>query len=179
VTRVSADEPVPLQGLLAERLAWLAGRKKGVRTPALSYAVATPGGPPCLGAVGVADVGQHRAAVPDDQYPWFSMTKIATLPLRSGSSAEASWNSTHRSAGTWPTTILGGTGTPQLATLLTHTAGLSNPVPIRWIRPVGQPPDDSLVASILRKHGRPHRAPGASAQGEGDVVLERAVRRAA
>jgi CubicO group peptidase (beta-lactamase class C family) len=164
VIRVTDHEPRALQGLLDQRLASVATRNRGAHTPALSYAVATAHGPVCVGAVGVADLKEARAAAPDDQYPWFSMTKIATATatnrLVSGGVLELDAPIGTYLAGYDP----GRHGHPTVRHLLTHTAGLSNPVPIRWIRPVGEPPDRNLVPSILRKHGRPRRTPGGRAR---------------
>ena len=46
--------------------------------PGISIAVADPTGVRYAGAVGYADLASRRAATPEDQYLWFSMTKIAT-----------------------------------------------------------------------------------------------------
>ena len=44
----------------------------------MSVAVASPEGLLYAGAVGYADLAERRASTVDDQYLWFSMTKIAT-----------------------------------------------------------------------------------------------------
>ena len=43
------------------------------------------------------------------------------------------------------------------------TVSVSNPLPIRWVRPAGQPADRELLATIASKHGRPRRSPGGRA----------------
>src|SRR4051794_28703948 len=48
------------------------------RVPGISIAVAGSNGIHYAGAVGYADLAQRHPASPEDQYPWFSMTKIAT-----------------------------------------------------------------------------------------------------
>ena len=51
-------------------------------------------------------------------------------------------------------------GHPTTRQLLTHTAGLANPLPIRWVRPEDQPEDPALLHRILEKHGSPKRSVG-------------------
>lgn len=46
--------------------------------PGISIAVAAPDKVLYAGAVGYADLARRRRARPEDQYLWFSMTKIAT-----------------------------------------------------------------------------------------------------
>ena len=48
------------------------------KIPAMSVAVADPNGVLFAGAVGHAELSEPRPATVEDQYPWFSMTKIAT-----------------------------------------------------------------------------------------------------
>ena len=36
-------------------------------------------------------------------------------------------------------------GHPTTRQLLTHTAGLSNPLPVRWVRPEGQPENAAVI----------------------------------
>ena len=48
------------------------------RIPGMSFAVASPEGILCAGAIGYADLAEGRGSTVNDQYPWFSMTKIAT-----------------------------------------------------------------------------------------------------
>ena len=148
---------------LADDLFRLATRSKGARTPALSYAVMTTDGLAACGSAGTADLQHNRDASVDDQFPWFSMTKIATATaaMRLSSTGHLDLNapiSTYLAERNW-----GRHGAPTLLQLLTHTAGLGNPIPIRWVRPLGQSPDPQLVSSVVRRHGRPRRAPGGRA----------------
>jgi CubicO group peptidase (beta-lactamase class C family) len=52
---------------------------------------------------------------------------------------------------------------PTVRQLLNHTAGLANPLPIRWVRPESAPLDQRALDKVLAKHGRPKRAPGGAA----------------
>jgi CubicO group peptidase (beta-lactamase class C family) len=49
--------------------------------------------------------------------------------------------------------------------LLTHSAGLANPIPIRWIHDAGGPPvdQDELLDRLLARHGRLRFGPGTRA----------------
>lgn len=145
------------------QLATLAAQTRGTRTPALSYAVATTTGLATAGAVGHADLHQERVATIDDQLPWFSMTKVATATAATRLAAQDALQLDAPIGLYLPMNVSGKHVQPTMRQLLTHTAGLSNPVPIGWIRPAGQPPDPELITSVLRKHGRPRRAPGQGA----------------
>lgn len=54
-------------------------------------------------------------------------------------------------------------GHPTTRQLLTHTAGLANPLPVRWVRAEDQPEDSALLPRIIEKHGAPKRPVGARA----------------
>jgi CubicO group peptidase (beta-lactamase class C family) len=57
----------------------------------------------------------------------------------------------------------GGRGHPTTRQLLTHNAGLANPMPIRWVRPESQPEDPALVERLVAKYGSPRKKVGAQA----------------
>ena len=88
------------------------------------------------GAVGYADLAERRRATVEDQYLWFSMTKIATATAAMRLHADGVLD-LDAPIGTY----LPGYrpharhGHPTTRQLLTHTAGLGNPLPIRWVRP--------------------------------------------
>ena len=151
------------QPLLDERLRSAARGLEGLKAPALSYAVATTDGTVAVGAIGTSDLATGRHASPDDQYPWFSMTKIATATtvVRLARRGDIDLDAL---VGTYlPGYRELSNGHPTVRQLLTHTAGLGNPLPIRWVRPEGRPVDRALLATIARKHGRPRRSPGGRA----------------
>ena len=41
--------------------------------------------------------------------------------------------------------------------LLNHTAGVANPIPVRWVRPAGQPAPEprEFLDTLLARHGTP------------------------
>ena len=112
------------------------------RIPAVSIAVASPERVLYAGAVGYADLRRRRLATAEDQYPWFSMTKIATataaMRLHADGRPRPRRPHRHLPARYRPHP---GHGHPTTRQLLTHTAGLGNPLPMRWVRPEDQPAD--------------------------------------
>lgn len=132
--------------------------------PGLSIAVATPDRVAYAGAIGHADLAEHRGARPEDQYLWFSMTKIATataaVRLHADDVLDLDAPIGRYLPGYRPHPR---NGHPTTRQLLTHTAGLGNPLPIRWVRPEHQPPDPRRLARIVEKHGTPRTPVGARA----------------
>ena len=131
------------------------------RIPGMSVAVATPDALLYAGAVGYADLANCRPAAVDDQYPWFSMSKIATattaMRLHRTGVLDLDAPIGHYLPDYRPHPKH---GHPTTRHLLTHTAGLSNPIPVRWVRPEHQPADATAIGRIIAKHGTPVRAVG-------------------
>jgi CubicO group peptidase (beta-lactamase class C family) len=131
------------------------------RIPGMSVAVATPDTLLYAGATGYADLADRRPASVDDQYPWFSMTKIATattaMRLHRTGVLDLDAPIGHYLPDYQPHPKH---GHPTTRHLLSHTAGLSNPVPVRWVRLEGQPTDARVIGRIVAKHGTPVRAVG-------------------
>jgi CubicO group peptidase (beta-lactamase class C family) len=134
------------------------------KVPGMSIAIAGPEGVLFSDAVGYADLARRRPASVHDQYPWFSMTKIATATnaVRLHSDGRLDLDAP---IGTYLSDYRPDPrhGHPTTRQLLTHTAGLANPMPIRWVRPEGQPDDPALISRIIKKHGAPKRDVGAGA----------------
>jgi len=139
----------PLDALLAELVA-------GGRIPGGSLAVTTSTTLLYAGGSGWADLHRRRPASADTPYLWFSLTKIATataamaLADRGRLDLDAPVSDYLPS---YPTTRRG--ARPVVGQLLDHTAGLPNPLPVRWIRPAsGDAPDPAtFLARLLAKHG--------------------------
>ena len=134
------------------------------RIPGMSVAIATPDRVMYSGAVGFADLAQRRRSGVEDQYPWFSMTKIATattaMRLHAVGRLDLDAPIGEYLAGYRPHATHGHPTTRQL---LTHTAGLGNPLPVRWVRLEDDPADPALLGRIIAKHGTPKRAVGGRA----------------
>ena len=134
------------------------------KIPGMSVAIASPDRLLYAGAVGYADLADRRASTVDDQYPWFSMTKIATSTTAMRLHAERALD-IDAPIGTYLPHYRARPkrGHPTTRQLLSHTAGLGNPLPVRWVRPADQTPDAALLAGIITKHGTPKHAVGARA----------------
>lgn len=134
------------------------------KVPGLSVAVAGPEGVLYGGTAGYADLAERRESSVDDQYPWFSMTKIATATAVVRLHVDGRLD-LDTPIGTYlpeyrPSAKYGHPTTRQL---LTHTAGLANPLPIRWVRPEDEREDPALLDRIVAKHGTPKRTVGGRA----------------
>ena len=134
------------------------------KVPGLSVAVASPDRVLYAGAVGFADLADRRASTVDDEYPWFSMSKIATATTAIRLHADGELD-IDAPIGTYLPDYRAHPehGHPTTRELLSHTAGLGNPLPVRWVRTADQPPDPALLARIITKHGTPEHAVGAQA----------------
>ena len=109
-------------------------------------------------AAGVADLDSRRPATLDTVYLWFSMTKIATatavmqlveqnrLALEDPVRKHLPEFPAPRRA--WPEV--------RVRNLLNHSAGLANPVPVRWVHPAAEPGRDprAFTLELLARHGR-------------------------
>jgi CubicO group peptidase (beta-lactamase class C family) len=118
-------------------------------------------------AVGSADLTSGRPASVDMVCPWFSMTKIVT--------ATAAMRLAERGILDLDAPIA--PHVPQMRHLrpngdaaritprhlLSHSAGLANPIPVSWIHPADQPgPDpDAFLDRLLSKHAKLRFEPGA------------------
>ena len=139
----------PLDDLLADLVA-------GGRIPGVSLAVTTSKNLLHAGGSGWADLHRRRPASATTPYLWFSLTKIATatatmaLADRGRLDLDAAISDYLPS---YPTTRNG--ARPVVRQLLDHTAGLPNPLPIRWIRPAADDAPDParFLARLLAKHG--------------------------
>src|SRR5205814_328258 len=88
-------------------------------------------------AFGFADLAARRPATTATRFPWFSMSKIvtATAALRLADEGRLDLNA--------PVAGLAAVGRgdlPRVRQLLDHTAGLPDPVPLRWVRPADTDP---------------------------------------
>ena len=168
---------------LAGRLRAQAGRA----VPGIAAAIVGPGGVLDAAACGDADLAAGRPASADMVCPWFSMTKMvtATMAMRLADQGLLDLDR--------PVAPL----VPELAVmeprryreritprhLLAHSAGIANPVPVRWIHPADRPGPDqaALLRRLLARHHRLRFEPGArsSYSNLGTLVLGQALSAAA
>jgi CubicO group peptidase (beta-lactamase class C family) len=133
-------------------------RKGGV--PGVSLAVVSSSGVLLAGGWGLADRAANRSASASTAYLWFSMTKIvtATAALRLADEGRLDLDAP---VGEYVDYLQApGDRQPTVRQLLTHTAGLGNPLPIRWAHlagATGREPE-ALLRRVMER-GRAYRFP--------------------
>ena len=129
--------------------------------PGLSVAVVDRDRLRFAAGYGLADRAGNTPSTAATAYLWFSMTKIvtATAALRLADDGRLDLDAP---AGEYLSGLRPrGVEQPTVRQLLTHTAGLGNPLPLRWTHPAdAEPPDPHvLLARLLtRRHAFTHPA---------------------
>jgi len=130
-------------------------------------AVAVVDGDQVVGAAaaGTADLADAARMTVAGAANWFSMTKIATataaVMLGEQGSLDLDAPVARYLGGSWPTAFSG----VRVQHLLSHSSGLRNPVPIRWVHRAGDPRPEpaAFLARQLARQKRPRFAPGSRA----------------
>jgi CubicO group peptidase (beta-lactamase class C family) len=126
--------------------------------PGLSLAMTSHDQLLCADAFGYASLSARLPATPRTSYLWFSMSKVvtATAALRLADEGRLDLDAPIA------TYVPGyanshGSAQPRVRQLLNHTAGVANPLPLRWVRPAGDAAPDprELLTRLLAKHGKP------------------------
>lgn len=141
------------------------GRQGAV--PGLSVAVVGADGLHRADGIGLADLSTEAPATPATVYPWYSMTKLVTATavlqlcergLLELDAPVADLYAPFRSLrpSPWATRVT-------VRHLLSHSAGLPNPLPVRWVHRADQPGPEPgpFLARLLAHHPRLRSAPGA------------------
>ncbi len=134
--------------------------------PGMSLAITGPDRLLFAAGFGRADLAAGARATESTQYLWFSLTKIVTATAamqlfdRGRLDLDQPISDFVRGYRTEPAVA------PTVRQLLNHTAGLANPVPIRWVRPAALPaPDPHLfLDALLARHGTPKYTVGGAAR---------------
>jgi CubicO group peptidase (beta-lactamase class C family) len=138
----------------------LADTARRANVPGMSLAVVSRDRVLYSGGTGSADLDSRSAAAADTAYPWFSMTKpvTATAALRLADQGLLDLHApVHEYVG-WLRAP--GLAQPTMWQLLTHSSGLGNPLPVKWIHPAGAPgPDQEEMLRKLMARRRPFRHP--------------------
>lgn len=132
--------------------------RKDRHIPALSVAIADSTGLRHAHASGVADIRTGRPATPETSYLWFSLTKIvtATAAVRLADEGHLDLNEPLDRYFPMLSRSARSATAPTVGNLLNHTAGLTNPLPLRWVRPAASAATapSELTERILRRHHR-------------------------
>jgi CubicO group peptidase (beta-lactamase class C family) len=158
---VDRHPPLP-NSIPADRIRAAAGD----RVPGIAVLVVGPDGVQAVGGAGLADLAENLPASPQMVCPWFSMTKLVTattamrLVERGVLDLDEPTVRHVPSMGRLRPTSRAGSITARH--LLTHSAGLANPVPVRWIHPADSPgPDpEGWLDGLLARHPRLRFEPG-------------------
>lgn len=153
--RILTPDPAP-QGVSAA----VATLMQRGQVPGLAVAVVNHDRTLFAGGFGLADLAGGLSATADTSYLWFSMTKIvtATAALRLADEGRLDLSAP---AGEYVIDLRApGRTQPTVRQLLTHTAGLNNPLPIRWVHPADtDPPDPRALLHRLMARGRAYHYP--------------------
>jgi CubicO group peptidase (beta-lactamase class C family) len=164
--------------------AFIEDRMRAEGVPGLSVAVVSDGSVCWRRGFGRADLASGAPVRAETPFLWFSMTKIvtATAAVRLADEGRldldapvdgyvAAFGAVRQ---TVPVTV---------RHLLSHSSGLANPLPVRWVYPAGAPPPDPavLVERHLSRHPRLRFRPGsrASYSNLGYLVLGEVIARVA
>ena len=142
----------------------------GNGVPGAVVLVAGPDGVRARGSAGLADIAGQVPASPGMVCPWFSMTKIVTATAAIRLAERGMLDLDAPVARHVP--ALRQVRPPRWATritarhLLSHSAGLANPIPVRWVHPADRPaPDqDAFLHGLLARHRKLRFEPGSRAR---------------
>ncbi|EWT01548.1 beta-lactamase [Intrasporangium oryzae NRRL B-24470] len=134
--------------------------RRRAHVPGLSLAVVDRDRLVFAGGFGAADLAGGRPATPSTAYLWFSLSKLvtATAALRL---AEEGRLDLDAPVGTYVDHLTApGPRQPTVRQLLDHTAGLANPLPIRWAHAAGDgAPDPAALLRRVMSRRRAYRYP--------------------
>ena len=135
--------------------------------PSISVAVVHEAAEPWVASTGLADLRARRPASPATAYCWFSMTKIVTATAVMQLAGLGRLDLDDAVSRYVPGLPPSRSDEPMTVShLLGHSAGLSNPLPVRWVHPAGGPGPDpaAFLAQRLRRQRRLKGTPGERAR---------------
>jgi CubicO group peptidase (beta-lactamase class C family) len=137
------------------------------RVPGIAAAVALPDGTFWQRGFGVVDLSTGTAAGPATAYLWFSMTKIVTATAVMQLAGDGVLDLDCPVTDCYPPfSVVTQTRPVTIRHLLSHSSGLANPIPVRWVRAASVPPVDvtAFVTRLLARHRRLRSEPGTAAR---------------
>jgi CubicO group peptidase (beta-lactamase class C family) len=144
------------------RALWIRGRP-----PGLSVAVLADGADAWCEGFGLADIEAQQRASANTVYLWFSMTKLVTATA-TVQLAERGRLALDDPVGEFVTEFPSHDRGQRVTIrhLLSHSAGLANPIPVGWVRPAHMPAADlhEFTRRLLAKHSRLRSDPGSRAR---------------
>lgn len=135
------------------------------RLPSLAIAVTRGDGLIYATAFGNADLVTPTPVTTSTRYLWFSMTKLVTATAALQLADQGILDLDEPVAVHFPDLPIPSRRNPTARQLLTHTAGLANPFPVRWVHPAAEPmPDQAELARRLLVRKVFAREPGGKAR---------------
>jgi len=142
-------------------------RAVGDHAPGVTLVIVGPEGVRDRVGVGAADLVAGTPMGPDLAAPWFSMTKIATATTAMALAERGELDLDAPVAAMAPASheLLPRDQADRITPrhLLQHSAGIANPIPVKWIHPVDVPgPDpETFLTDLLHMHPKLRFEPGA------------------
>jgi CubicO group peptidase (beta-lactamase class C family) len=155
--------------LMDESLQVVVDAQVGRHVPGLALVAATPNQIVLSESWGLADISSRVAMEPHTTCNWFSMTKLVTatvavqLEERGILDLDAPVERYYEPFGcTTPSTR---SQVASVRHLLSHSSGLANPIPLRWVHLATEPTPNraSMVQRLIEKHSRLRFDPGTKA----------------
>ena len=142
-------------------------RLAGSSVPGVEAAVVTDDGETSFAGAGVRDVSAGAPVGPDTAFLWFSMTKIVTATAAMQLVEDGSLDLDDPVTDHLPQFPAPRDGWPvvRVRHLLSHSSGMANPIPVRWVHPAGERGRDphEFAIQLLAKNGRLRSEAGAKA----------------
>src|SRR5437763_8502720 len=136
------------------------------RPPGLSIAVLAEGERAWSDGFGFADIDTRLPASTETVYLWFSMTKLVTATAVVQLAQRGALKLDDPVGGFVSEFPSGDRGRRvTIRHLLSHSAGLANPIPVGWVRPADTPAADlhEFTSRLLAKRSRLRSEPGTTA----------------
>lgn len=156
-----------MAGTLQTRIDDALGELTPAGVPGCSAVVVSRDGVEAVAARGLRSIDRRAPATPETVYLWFSMTKIVTATAVMQLAERGKLGLDDPVARWVPGFPAPRAGRPDVRIhhLLSHSAGLANPLPVRWVHPAGEAPrgPHEFAAALLGKHRRLRSPAGAKA----------------
>jgi CubicO group peptidase (beta-lactamase class C family) len=134
--------------------------------PGLAVSVVNGHGTIWSHADGVADIATARSFETDTTCHWFSMTKILAVTAAMHLADHSELDIDAPLADVAPGLVPDAFSAVTVRHLAQHSAGFTNPLPLRWVHPVGHaaPDQRAFVEALFVKQRAPRFTPGSTAR---------------
>lgn len=146
-TRTTSTEALPPPEVASAVIEMM----RAARAPGVSLVVVNPHGVVHSASYGCADIQRGRPVDAATSYLWFSMSKLVTATAAMRLADEGRLDLAAPVGDVVGHLRAPGDVQPTMRALLTHTAGLANPLPVRWVHAAGVPnrTPDVLLRQVM------------------------------